>query len=119
MKDSDNGLGLSLKFASEEEGKRTSGNVKYSIAKIKKDAKAEDKADIANWDNVSKVKTETYTIVPVTDVYGIQVDGLDDRLKVVTSLSEEPNGESSGMTSGAFKEYATGKDGETTELKID
>ncbi len=119
MKDSDNGLGLSLKFASEEEGKRTSGNVKYSIAKIKKDAKAEDKADIANWDNVSKVKTETYTIVPVTDVYGIQVDGLDDRLKVVTSLSEEPNGESSGMTSGAFKEYATGKDGETTELKIE
>jgi len=119
MKDPDNGLGLSLKFASEEEGKRTSGNVKYSIAKIKKDAKAEDKADIANWDNVSKVKTETYTIVPVADVYGIQVDGLDDRLKVVTSLSEEPNGESSGMSSAAFKEYATGKDGETTELKIE
>ncbi len=111
-------LGLSLSFKSED-GKRASGNVKYSIAKIKKDAKTEDRDKIDNWDNVSKVKTETYTIVPVTDVYGIQVDGLDDRLKVVTSLSGEPNGESSGMSSAAFKEYATSEDGKTTELKIE
>ena len=115
-------LGLSFTFTAEKDDKkqdiRTSGNVKYSIARIRADERDNSKA--SDWDNVSKVKTEAYTIVPMSDVYGIQVDGLDDRLKVVTSLSEEPNGATSAITSGAFKEgYATGEDGKTTELGIE
>ncbi len=113
-------LGLEFNFRAEkgedDKEKRTNGTVKYSIVKSeKKDAIA------SEWDNVSKTKTETYTIVPMADVYDIQVDGLDDRLKIITDLSNEPNGSASeSITYGALKEgYATGEDGKTTELGIE
>ena len=103
--------------AEKEDGKevKTSGNVKYSIAKIKKDA---DVSKMSEWDNVSKVKTETYTIVPITDVHDLTIDGLDNRLQVKTALSEEPNGASSNMSGAAFKEYVRPAEG-SDQLKVE
>ncbi len=81
--------------------KRASDSVKYSIAKIK----VADKADntISKWDDVSKVKTATYTVVPFEDVSsGMTINGLGTRLQVITPYMNEFNGTSIGTTNGAF-----------------
>ena len=88
---------LTFKFNSD---KRASDSVKYSIAKIK----VADKADntISKWDDVSKVKTATYTVVPFDAVSSMTINGLDTRLQVETPYMNEFNGTSIGTTNGAF-----------------
>ena len=93
---------------------KTSGNVKYSIAKIEKSIK---NAQMSDWDSVSKVKTETYTIVPIEDVYDLKIEGLDKRMQIETRLSGEDNGSSVNMSGAAFKENAEDKDG-NAEIEI-
>ncbi len=89
---------LTFKFNSD---KRASDSVKYSIAKIKVADKADN--DISKWDDVSKVKTATYTVVPFEDVSsGMTINGLDTRLQVETPYMNEFNGTSIGTTNGAF-----------------
>jgi len=108
---------LEFSFQAEKEDNKevkTSGNVKYSIARIKANG---DVSKMSEWDNVSKVKTETYTIVPIADVHDLKIDGLDNRLQIKTALSEEPNGASSNMSGAAFKEYV--KPGEGEDIKVE
>ncbi len=80
--------------------KRASDSVKYSIAKIKVADKADN--DISKWDDVSKVKTATYTVVPFDAVSSMTINGLDTRLQVETPYMNEFNGTSIGTTNGAF-----------------
>ncbi len=88
---------LTFKFNSD---KRASDSVKYSIAKIKVADKADN--DISKWDDVSKVKTATYTVVPFDAVSSMTINGLDTRLQVETPYMNEFNGTSIGTTNGAF-----------------
>ncbi len=80
--------------------KRASDSVKYSIAKINKDNRNDN--DIAKWDDVSKIKTATYTVVPFEDVSNLTINGLTTRLQVETPYMNEFNGTSIGTTNGAF-----------------
>ena len=116
----ENGNTIKDENGKEEKGKRkvnTSGNVKYSIARIKNDVSLNE-TDISKWDNVSKVKTETYTIVPIDQVHDLKIDGLDNRLQIKTALSEEPNGASSNMSGAAFKEYVKPDNGQDIEIQV-
>ena len=79
---------------------RASDSVKFSIAKVAVADKAAN--DIAKWDDVSKVKTATYTVVPFNAVSGITINGLSTRLQVETPYMNEFNGTSIGTTNGAF-----------------
>ena len=72
---------------------------------------------MSDWDSVSKVKTETYTIVPIEDVYDLKIEGLDKRMQIETRLSGEDNGSSVNMSGAAFKENAEDKDG-NAEIEI-
>lgn len=80
--------------------KRASDSVKFSIAKIALADKAVN--DISKWDDVSKVKTATYTVVPFDAVSNMTINGLDTRLQVETPYMNEFNGTSIGTTNGAF-----------------
>lgn len=95
--------------------KRASDSVKYSIAKIKVADKADN--DISKWDDVSKVKTATYTVVPFEDVSsGMTINGLGTRLQVITPYMNEFNGTSIGTTNGAFTAHPE-SNLEVTEIK--
>ncbi|MDE6614966.1 MAG: hypothetical protein K2K35_00240, partial [Lachnospiraceae bacterium] len=93
----DGSSSLTFKFNSKN---RASDSVKYSIAKTKVEGKADN--DISKWDDVSKVKTATYTVVPFDTVSNMTINGLDTRLQVETPYMEEFNGTSIGTTNGAF-----------------
>ncbi len=75
--------------------------VKYSIARTtKSDASV---SSMSAWDDASKVKSVTYTIVPVKNLKNFTVSGLNNRIQITTDLSEEINGEAATGSSFSAK----------------
>lgn len=101
-------------------------NVKYSIAKVKAgDAmtgKITNDEDINKWEDASKVKTETYTIVPAAKVSNLSISDIT-KLKLTSSNSEYQNGvgieDINGNVTGAAVVTGINNNVETTDATIE
>ena len=75
--------------------------VKFSIAKTTNSNLASVAEDMTAWNDVSKVKSVVYTVVPVASLKNFAISGLDSRLEIQTDLSDAKNGESKKNVAGS------------------